>query len=179
MEFDRHRDDVSGMPEQVVEDEVLASFDVHLDEYRAFSGKATEDIVNGGAVIMIVAPNSLFEMRSTRAEEELVVKPRKDPPQRSCPEQQKEAQQLTDRILDRRPKGDGVIVTMNNSFCIIFSEIAFKSPVVSKTERDQGVSCLYGVEWDDISAIIWGSNARERLTADRVKVGKPDRIVAF
>ena len=72
-----------------------------------------------------------------------------------------------------------MIVTMNNSFRVVFFEIAFKSPVVSKTERDQGVSCPHGVEWDNISAIIWGSNARERPTANRVKVGKPNRIVAF
>lgn len=80
------------MPEQIVKDEILTPFNVHLHKNGASRWQTAEDIINGRAVVLVVGPNSLFEVRSIGVEKKLVVDPRKNPPQRSCPEQENEAQ---------------------------------------------------------------------------------------
>ena len=96
VEFDSYRDDMFGMPEQVVKDVILASFNVHFHKDGAFRGQATEGIFDGRAVVLIVAPNPLLEMGSFRAEKISVIDPRERFPQRAWSEQQNETQQLPD-----------------------------------------------------------------------------------
>lgn len=65
-----------------------------------------------------------------------------------------------------------MIVAVNDGIPIMPFEIAFKSPIMSKAERDQCVCCLDRVERDDIPSIVWTADARERLTLNRVEIGK-------
>ena len=65
-----------------------------------------------------------------------------------------------------------MIVAVNDGIPIMPFEIAFKRPIMSEAERDQGVCCLDRVERDDIPAIIWATDAQERLTPNRAKIGK-------
>ena len=73
MEFDRHCDDIFGSAEQVVEHPVFTPFDVHLHENLAFGRQAAEDIPDGRAVELSVAPNALFEMLPFRPKEKQIV----------------------------------------------------------------------------------------------------------
>ncbi|OIQ75308.1 hypothetical protein GALL_430220 [mine drainage metagenome] len=70
MEFDGHCDDIFGMAQQVVEDTVFASFDVHLHENLAPCRQAAEDVLDGRAVKLSIAPNPLFEVFPVCAEKE-------------------------------------------------------------------------------------------------------------
>jgi len=79
MEFDSYRDDIFGMPEQIVEDEIFTSFNVHFHKHGAFRRQAPEDIFYGRAVVLVVPPDSLFEMNSVCPKKGFVVDPRKRP----------------------------------------------------------------------------------------------------
>ncbi len=59
MKFDSHRDDILGMPKQVVEDAVFASFDVHFHKYRAFRAAAGRSILDGRAVVLVCRAKSV------------------------------------------------------------------------------------------------------------------------
>ena len=65
-----------------------------------------------------------------------------------------------------------MIVTMNNGVRIVLFEIALKSPVVGKAKREQGAGCSYGIERDDISAVVGTSDTHELFARDRMKVGE-------
>src|SRR5580700_1116041 len=92
MEFDGHCDDIFGMTEQVVEDPVFAAFNVHLHENLALGGQAAEDVLDGRAIELSIAPNPLPEVFSFRSKKTQIVEPRKDFPQRVGPELQDETQ---------------------------------------------------------------------------------------
>src|SRR3981189_1586781 len=106
MEFDGHGDDVAGMLHDIVDDLIFAPFNVHLYKDRTFRRQAVEDVVDRRAVVLIVSPDPLFEMGSLRAEKSLVIDPRQGFSQRAWPQQQHEAQQLTDRVLEGRSNRD-------------------------------------------------------------------------
>ncbi len=59
---------------------------------------------------------------------------------------------------------------------IVGFEIALKSPIVGKTEREQGAGGCLRLERNDIAAVICVSDPRQRLTRDRVKIGELNRI---
>ena len=179
MEFDRHRDDGSGMPEQVFENAILAALDVHLHENRALRRQAAEGIFDGCTVVLIVTPDPLSEVNAIRPEKKGAVDPAESPWQRACPEQQEQAHQLADRVLKGRQQRDRVVVAVNQRFGIMALEIALKSPVMGKAEREQGAGCPYRLERDDISAIIRASDACKGIAGDGMKIGQPDGVTGL
>ena len=160
------------MPEHVVEDTILAALDVDFHKNGALRRQTAERVFDGRAVILVVAPDPLFEMDLISPEKKYVVDPGEGPPQRACPELQNEPQQLTDRVLKGGSKRDRVIVTMNNGVRIVLFEVALKSPVVGKAEREQCVGPSHGTKWHNISSVIGASDTRELLTRHRMKVGE-------
>jgi len=117
----------------------------------------------------------LFEVDSICSEKQQVVDPREGLAQRAGPELDNEAQQLADRVLQRRAEGDGVVVTMDDGVWVVLFEVAFERPVVGKAEGDEGVGCLDGIERNDIAAVIRTADAHQRFAGDRPKVRKLDR----
>ena len=71
------------------------------------------------------------------------------------------------------------MVVANQRFGIMALEIALKSPVVGKAEREQGAGCLYRLERDDISAIIRASDACKGIAGDGMKIGQPDGVTGL
>ena len=79
-----------GMPEHVVEDTILASLNVDFHKNRTPRRQTAERIVDGRAVVLVVAPNSLPKMNFISPEKKYVVDPREGFPQRACLELQNE-----------------------------------------------------------------------------------------
>jgi hypothetical protein len=160
MELDSDCDDIPGMPEQVVEDSILASFNVDFHKNRALRRQTAERVFDGRTVVLVVAPDPLFEMEFISPKKEYVVDPGKGFPQRPCPELQYKPQQLADRVLKGGSKRDRVVVTVNKDVRIMPFEIALKCPIMGETEREQCVGGFYRIERDDISAVICASESR-------------------
>ena len=78
------------MPEHVVEDSILAALNVDFHKNTALCRQTPERIVDGRAVVLVVAPDSLPEMNFISPEKKYVVDPREGFPQRACPELQNE-----------------------------------------------------------------------------------------
>jgi len=158
------------VPEQIVKDAIFAAFDIDLYKGRDCRWQPTKGVVNGDAVVLPVTPNSLSEMNPVRPKEQLVVDPRKSLAQMACVQPGDRAQQLAERIRQHRAKRHGVVVTMNDSAGVVLLETLFKRPVVRQTEREQGTGRLHGIEWDDVSAVIWTSDAYQRFTSHGAKI---------